>query len=413
MSHPHGSDHWTPERFRMVCDLIRSLGSVKQAARVSGENENGIRAALRAKGMSTKDLIAPAAVAHVSADAVLRDRVADLERENKALTSRLLVDDRVKREILGIADTPTRSPGWLLTPQKGAPSAPGVPCLQIGDEHWGEVVEPSQVNGVNEYSLEIARARLKQVAENTLDILFRHTVTPKYPGLVVTMAGDGTTGDIHEELSATNEEEVMPCVLDLRDHRVAFFDLLLKEFPSLFVVCVTGNHGRNTLRVRAKGRAHTSFDWLGYQLLARHYEREKRIQFLIPDGPDALFRIYHHRYNLTHGDQFRGGDGMVGALGPIIRGDHKKRTRNQQIDRGYDTLLMGHWHQSLFLRRVIASPSLKGYDEYASAGNFPYEPPGASLWLTHPEHGPTASYPVFAEKRKKRPEAEWVTWRAA
>lgn len=29
-------------------------------------------------------------------------------------------------------------------------------------------------------------------------------------------------------------------------------------------------------------------------------------------------------YLLTHGDQFRGGDGVIGALGPIIRGDHKK-----------------------------------------------------------------------------------------
>jgi hypothetical protein len=88
-----------------------------------------------------------------------------------------------------------------------------------------------------------------------------------------------------------------------------------------------------------------NFDWLLYQLLAKHFAREPRVQFALPDGPDCLYRVYNHRYLLTHGDQFRGGDGLIGCLGPIVRGDHKKRSRNNQVDQGYDTLLLGHWHQ--------------------------------------------------------------------
>lgn len=56
----------------------------------------------------------------------------------------------------------------------------------------------------------------------------------------------------------------------------------------------------------------------------------------------------------------------IRALGPIIRGDHKKRSRNSQIDLGYDTLLLGHWHQLIMLQRLIVNGSLKGYDEYAA-----------------------------------------------
>lgn len=349
----------------------------------------------------------------VSPESVLRDRVADLERELEGLRREAVTDDRVMREIRRASAAPEAPPEWLLKPRKGAASAPGVPTLVVSDEHWGEVVDPTQIGGVNAYDLGTARARLKGLAENTLDLLFGHVVNPKYPGLVVALGGDGTTGDIHEELSATNEDEIMPCVLDLRDHRIRFFDALLAEFPAIFVPCVPGNHGRSTMKIRAKGRAHTSFDWLGYQLLARHYEKNKRIRFMIPNGPDANYRIFGTRYCLNHGDQFRGGDGVVGALGPIIRGDHKKRSRNQAIDRAYDVLVIGHWHQCKNVGRVIMNGSLKGYDEYADANNFPFESPRQALWLTHPEYGPTISMPVFVDKQEhKASPSPWVSWSA-
>ena len=62
---------------------------------------------------------------------------------------------------------------------------------------------------------------------------------------------------------------------------------------------------------------------------------------------------------------------MIGALGPIIRGDHRKRSRNAQIDMEYDTMLCGHWHQLIQIERLIVNGSLKGYDEYAYSNNSP------------------------------------------
>lgn len=59
-----------------------------------------------------------------------------------------------------------------------------------------------------------------------------------------------------------------------------------------------------------------------------------------------------HRYLLTHGDQFRDGDGMI-ARCPIIRGDHRQRSRNNQIDMAYDTMLLGHRQLHLGLRATI------------------------------------------------------------
>lgn len=411
---------WTGDLPSRARDLAWSIGEPEAAKVIAAETgrvvtTNALRLMLDAKFPGWRAEKRPEVAGDaLEPAAVLRDRVADLEKEVETLRRDALTDSRVLREVRRIAAAPEVLPDWILRPRKGATSSPGVPSLFVSDEHWGEVVDPTQIGGVNSYDLETARARLKGLAENALDLLFSHVVNPKYPGIVVPLGGDGTTGDIHEELSATNDDEIMPCVLDLRDHRIRFFDTLLGEFENVLVPCVPGNHGRVTMKIRAKGRAHTSFDWLGYQLLARHFEGNKRIRFLIPNGPDALYQVFGTRYLLSHGDQFRGGDGMVGALGPIIRGDHKKRSRNQAIDRTYDVLLIGHWHQYKNLGRVIVNGSLKGYDEYADANNFPFESPRQALWLTHPEYGPTISMPVFTDKLRGPTKAgPWVSWAQA
>lgn len=165
----------------------------------------------------------------------------------------------------------------------------------------------------------------------------------------------------------------------------------------------------NTRKIWGKDRHHTSFDWLLYCFLAKHFEHNKDISFYIPDGPDAYYRIYEHRYLLTHGDQFKGGDGMIGALGPILRGDHKKRSRNSQINMEYDTLIMGHWHQDIFLRRLVVNGSLKGYDEYAHSNNFSFEPPSQQLWLTHPKYRITYRMPVLVDKMSEPAKTNWVS----
>jgi len=184
---------------------------------------------------------------------------------------------------------------------------------------------------------------------------------------------------------------------------------LADTFGAVFVPCVTGNHGRDTRKIWAKDRHHTSFDWLLYRFLAKHFEDDKRITFHVPDGNDAFFKIYGIRYVLSHGDMLgSGGDGLIGFLGPVLRGDHKKRSRNSQVDMEYDTLCFGHWHQYVHMNRVIGNGTLKGYDEYAWANNFSCEPPQQALWITHPRHGITFRMPVYCEPGPKVNKTAWV-----
>lgn len=337
------------------------------------------------------------------------EQIRRLEKELKQAQAESADSAAVKR-IIGAMATKTsdlKIPAWMVGTKK--PSSPGVPLLFLSDLHWGEVVHPSQINGVNKYNTQIAHERLQAALTGAFTLLDIISPSNDYPGIVIPLGGDMVSGDIHEELAESNEMHTIPTVLDLHTQLVGLISAAADRYGAVFCPCVSGNHGRNTKKIRAKDRNHTSFDWLLYQLLAKTFAADKRVTFYIPDGSDASFSIYGTRYLLTHGDQFRGGDSMIGCLGPITRGDHKKRSRNAQVDLSYDVLLCGHWHQYIHLTRLIVNGSLKGYDEFAYANNFSFERPQQALWITHPAHGITFRMPVYVGRDKnKRFNQAWV-----
>lgn len=316
------------------------------------------------------------------------------------------------QEIIGTAALNLSSrqyPAWIINADKKAHDH-GVPTLLLSDFHWGERVFREQVGGINEYSLTIARQRLRRTVETTFSLLGMLDGKRKYPGLVVALGGDMVSGSLHEELSRTNEAQEMKVLLDLVDNLIPAIAALADKFDNLFVPCVSGNHGRNSKRTWAKDRNATSFDWLCYQFLARHFANDTRVQFYIPEGQDALYNVYNTRYLLTHGDTLgHGGDGLIGFLGPVMRGDHKRRTRQQQINQPYDIMLCGHWHQFVATRRAVVNGSLKGYDEYAYTEAMPYEPAQQALWITHPRNGVTWSMPVRCDRPDNAKSSAWVS----
>ncbi len=340
---------------------------------------------------------------------VLRARIHELETQLKAVQKETTDALYVREKIIGLTGQTPDPPEWIIKAPRSK-NTPGVPTLFVSDWHWTEVVEPAQVGGVNAYNLTIAHERARTLIEHTIDLLTNHVVNPSYPGIVLALGGDMFSGDIHEELATTNEKPIMSAFLDLEGVLIWSIKTLADRFGRVFIAAVPGNHGRSTKRVWYKNRAQTNFDWLLYQVLAKHFEADKRITFVIPDGPDCIYRIYNTTFLLNHGDQFKGGDGIIGFAGPVLRGDKKKRAKGQQIRREYDVALFGHWHQFMATRHVIVNGALKGYDEYAHGNNFDFEPPLQALWLTHPEWGITFTMPVMVDRAKKITAPQWVSW---
>lgn len=267
---------------------------------------------------------------------------------------------------------------------------PGTPVLFISDIHAGEVVKPEEVMGLNKYNWKIMEARLERVFAVAAELLKEHLAHTLYPGIVVVLGGDIVSGDIHDELKETNERSVYDSIIPMASLLAGHIRGLRKVFKKVRVVGVAGNHGRNTKRPRAKGYVENNADFLIYQLIARFLSDDPAITCEFPKSRDFNFVVAKRRFRLTHGDQFRGGDGMVGPLGPIVRGDAKKRVSAMQMNRPemlYDTIMVAHFHNTVFLPHVIVNGSVKGVDEYSMGENFRYEEPSQTLFTVHPKYG--------------------------
>lgn len=343
--------------------------------------------------------------------------LVDHKRTIESLRREKDTAEAIRQEIFGLASHTTEPPEWLTG--RGVKNGErGGPILVMSDFHYGEVVDPEQINGINKFDMHIAKKRFHRLVDTTIDLSFNHMgrAGVKFPGIVVCLGGDMIGGDIHEELLATNDRTPHQSVADLTDLLGAGIETLASKFGRVYLPCVVGNHGRSTHKMRMKNRVYTNYDWSIYCNLERDFRRDKRIKFSIPSGADAHFSMYGHRYMLTHGDSLgvKGGDGIIGALGPIMRGTIKLHNQQLQIGKQFDTVIMGHWHQHIALPGLMVNNALKGFDEYAMM-QLRAKPsrPSQQLWFTHPEHGVTASWQVYLEGRKEVGRSkEWVTWQA-
>jgi hypothetical protein len=328
-----------------------------------------------------------------SDNVTLKNNITDLKRELALLSREALTVADVKQKILKIHNQECPIPKWVLKNTSLSNTA-CIPFTLLSDIHWSEVVDPLQVNGVNSYNMKIAEERIRQYVYK-IDRLCHDFVNVKYPGIVIGFLGDFLSGDIHEELSNTNELSTLAALVKLQGVLVWMLQRLADKFGKVFVPCVIGNHTRLTKKPIAKEAVYTSLDWLLYQEVALMLKDDKRITFQISDSPDTQVTIYGTTYHLTHGDQFRGGGGISGAISPWMIGDYRKRKRQQSIGCNYDYLIMGHFHQLAWIKGIIVNGSVVGYNEFASKLNFDYEDPQQALFISRNDGRIAYWTPIF------------------
>lgn len=324
----------------------------------------------------------------------LRARLALAERDRDRLAAQLQLI-----ESLDVSNV--RTPKWTAPPRGRPKGHRATACLLLTDAHFDEVVNPREVEGLNAYSREIAELRLRRCAERFVTLARHYLGGVEYDGACLLVGGDMFSGNIHEELRRTNADTLFASLLHWIDPMLGFVGMLADEFKRVHVTAVAGNHGRMTQKPIAKRRAADNLDWLLYRLLVRHTARDERVTWEVPDSADARVRVYDTTFLLTHGDQFKGGSGISGALAPLLLGSHRKTRRQAVAGRPYDAMVMGHWHQYIFLpsRGLIVGGALKGYDEFAYLKNYESEPAQQSAWIVTPERGITFSFPVFVADR--------------
>lgn len=325
------------------------------------------------------------------------DREADLARDLGVLRNkmhRLTNENKELRKAVGLIDAvlyqKPRPPKWL-TPKK--PKAHHATALYLfSDNHFDEVVQASEMRGLNEYNRDIATERLKAWSANAVSYPRDYLTALTWDGAVVALLGDTFSGDIHEELQQTNADTLPGSLLYWSEQICAALERLASFHGKVYVCATPGNHGRMSRKPRMKLRARTNFDWLLAKLVERNFKGDSRFTFDVPESADTTFDIYSTKFYATHGDAAHGGNGIGGIWPPIMR----LRAKKHQTE-SFDCMILGHWHQYTPTRRLIVNGAMKGFDEYAFINGFEFEPPCQAFVVVTPERGITHQAPIWCD----------------
>lgn len=315
--------------------------------------------------------------------------------------------DRLLRQ-LGVIEsiesaTKPKAPQWLApkTPAKGHHAMLN---LLLTDTHFDEVVNPDEVHGINAYNREIAEMRLEKWCRSSINLARNYLSGVTYDGLCLMLGGDIFSGNIHEELIRTNEATLFASLMHWLGPMQAAIELLAKEFGRVHISGVPGNHGRMTRKPIMKQRAADNLDWLFYSLLQRDMRKDDRITWTIPHAPSLHVKVYETRYYMEHGDEFKGGSGISGALAPLMLGTHRTNVQQTFAGKTFDYMVLGHWHQHMFLAEqgLIVGGAMKGFDEYAQNKiKAKPLPPSQPIWITTPENGVGWENRVLVQDRER------------
>lgn len=270
-----------------------------------------------------------------------------------------------------------------------------IPILGWSDWHVGERIDARTVNGLNEYTPEIAEVRATQLAVNSLRLIQKERLDRQVKRMVLWLGGDFISGYIHPELEESNwlspTQEIQ-----LAERLICQgIDLFLAQgdLEEIIVPCSIGNHGRTQDKSRASTGAYNSFEWLMYCNLSRHYRQEPRVKFQIADGYCNYLRIFDRVLRFAHGD---GGFKYQGGVGGIHVGLNKWIMRANEAIKA-DMTVIGHFHSLKFDHNFMVNGSLIGPSAYSLRMGFAPERPQQMFRLLDAQYGFTTCAPVLTE----------------
>ena len=175
-----------------------------------------------------------------------------------------------------------------------------------------------------------------------------------------------------------------------------FLNILLEHFEKVTFVGVIGNHGSIGGRARRDHDPETNGDRMLYRITQLMFEKEKRIEFKIPDGRGerhwyAVDKIGNYKSLLCHGDQF-------GSLSTFY--SFQKKAYGWKIgavDEEFDDIYLGHFHTPTKMTfntvQVRISGSPESTNTYAAESLAAVGRPSQALMFVHPGKGiVTAEY---------------------
>ena len=269
--------------------------------------------------------------------------------------------------------------------------AEAVAITMASDWHVEETISPESTNGLNEFSLKIAKARIEKFFATIARLTDIERNGAKIDDLVLWLGGDLMTGMIHEELAESNSQTPTQTILWLQDRLLDGIATLKPHFKRILIPTSYGNHGRTTVKPRHATAAAHSYEWLLYKILEGRTAKDSQVEWQIADSYFNFLTIYDRRLRLHHGDglKFQGGVGGLTVPTEKAIAQWNKSPNRADLD------LFGHWHTFQQSRTWLCNGSLVGYNAYALSIKASYEPPAQTYFLLDKKRGRTMTAPIL------------------
>lgn len=304
--------------------------------------------------------------------------VKELEKANKIieLHTRLGNDSKPYeiKEIKGV-----KSQGTVLT--------------LLSDIHAEKRITKESVSGLNEYNPDICAKRVDRYFINLIKLIKKERQDIHIENLVMGLLGDNIHAYIHEEFQQTNYMTPIEASLFVYDLLVSGFNYILNnddKLKTINIICKVGNHSRTTEKCYSDDEALMSYEYAIYKHLEKHFENEKRLNFIIDNSHFSYFNIYDKTIRFSHGHNFKFANGIGGIYIPLMK---FLLRANQQIKANISC--MGHWHTAIKIPEAIINGSVCGFDAYAMRYGFSPEPPTQQFQIVDSKRGFTVNCPII------------------
>jgi transposase-like protein len=383
------------DRDRLLAEVERH-GSVANAARAHGFSPNTVQRAWSnthrlprlPPGPRPKVSVPDDPSEEVSQEEILRARVVELER---ALRQTRTGDVHQARLIEAITSAvKVAAPRFKPAARRRAKGDEEEAALLLSDTHASEVVKAEQTLGMNAYDWDVMLHRLARLQTSMLSHLAHFSAPVRR--LHLWCLGDMLSGDIHEELSATNDRPGAQAAVDFGHELARFVEELVPEFEEIVIAGVPGNHPRATKKQQAKD-AHNNGDWVAYKVAEALLAKYPSVACSFPPASYAVAAVAERwRVLLMHGDGIR--STMPGVpWGGVVRRVTVLEQQFAAAKQPLDYVCMGHFHTANALDGVgietFLNGSVKGLDEYSLKAFGSGRRPQQRLLTFHPKHGVT------------------------
>lgn len=322
----------------------------------------------------------------------LKERNSENNKKVQFLQNELLECQRRLDVALDIK--PINKEFLSIKPYKGRHDSEATAFMIGSDWHIEERIDPSTINNMNEYNLDIAKDSVKNFFERGLRLVNISGKDVAINNIVLAMLGDIIHGYIHDEFIEDNYLSPIQSTMLGIDLIGSGIEFLLKNSKcDLIVPCKVGNHGRVGQDKKIATEYKNSFEYMMYHAIAKEFKNESRVRFIIENGYFTYLNVYDSNMRFHHGHNIKYNGGIGGITVPV-----NKAIAQWDKERTVDLDVFGHYHQLKLdtgSDKFVSNGSICGYNAYSVFIKAGYEEPKQAFFLWDKHRGKTVSAPIF------------------